>query len=407
MHSRGPLELQADALEYHAYAVNLLEQGTYANNMGERATRTPGYPLFLAAIYKIFGPSVRAVQAAQALLGAGVCVFILFITARWLPPGWALASGMLAAFYYDLYSIVPLILSEGLDIFLLSIFFCAWLQRGKKIWFSGAAGLVLGLACLVRSEILPIAPLLTGFISISGPENGDSPGLAPAEWFKKARWRWERSLAFLAMFLLVLSPWVLRNKKVLGAWVPTSTRAGWQFYSGLSDSRYRRFEPPRQLRVEGLGELELDKTYMQAGVEVYQKVPVKLLFKSWTYNIAVLFYPFLPEYDFSMVFLMPFLAWGAWAWRKNPETWIFTAFLLYLVALFSVMGAANARYRQLFAPALIPLACLGLYDLARRWRPTPFKAAVGGWATANGLVFMFSNELRQGILFLKDRIYGY
>jgi len=61
-----------DGENYSRLATGLLEHGTYLNDRGHpTAYWPPGYPLFLAAIYRFFGVNIVAVRVVQCLIGAG------------------------------------------------------------------------------------------------------------------------------------------------------------------------------------------------------------------------------------------------------------------------------------------------------------------------------------------------
>ncbi|NOZ64460.1 MAG: phospholipid carrier-dependent glycosyltransferase, partial [Caldiserica bacterium] len=113
----SPRIYTADGDSYHGYAVSLLEKGEYQFN-GLPARRLPGYPLFLAAIYKIFTPSPVTIRFFQALLGALSC-FILFRITRslfGLTAGWI--AYIVSAFYYPLIQLSGYIMPEMFFIFL-------------------------------------------------------------------------------------------------------------------------------------------------------------------------------------------------------------------------------------------------------------------------------------------------
>src|ERR1019366_4912191 len=95
---------QGGPAEYQSSALNLSEAGRYENYDGLKASRMPGYPLFLDAVYTVCGRSVLAVQVAQSLAGAATCVLVLLLAWEWFDPRWALAGGLAAAFYFDLIS---------------------------------------------------------------------------------------------------------------------------------------------------------------------------------------------------------------------------------------------------------------------------------------------------------------
>ena len=114
------------------------------------------YPYLVAAIYKVFGPNVRWVLAWQLLLGVFTTVLIWDLTSRHFGPAvgnTAAAIALLCAplMYYEL-----LLLRESAIVF--ASVGVAWLAdramaRDRPIGYF-AAGIALGLACLLKSSLL-------------------------------------------------------------------------------------------------------------------------------------------------------------------------------------------------------------------------------------------------------------
>ena len=75
--------------------------------------RTPVYPLFLAAIYKVAGPSHLAVALAQTLLFAATCLLV-FATTRLVTrsDGIAVAAAVMTALFAPLPYFAALVLTD-------------------------------------------------------------------------------------------------------------------------------------------------------------------------------------------------------------------------------------------------------------------------------------------------------
>src|SRR5438067_6952031 len=79
-----------DGRVYAQIARNVLEQHVYSHETQPpfvpSLIRVPGYPLFLAAIYKVFGHTNNgAVRIAQALMDTATCVLIGLLAFYWQP----------------------------------------------------------------------------------------------------------------------------------------------------------------------------------------------------------------------------------------------------------------------------------------------------------------------------------
>src|SRR6185503_18781508 len=101
-------------------AVNLVHGNGFTNAQGQStAIVPPVYPLFLAAIYAVFGAHPVAAGLVQAVLGGVTVLLIIALSSLLLGPREGLLAGVLAAIYPGLFWIPRLLLSENLAIPLL------------------------------------------------------------------------------------------------------------------------------------------------------------------------------------------------------------------------------------------------------------------------------------------------
>ena len=85
-----PNDSPDDGRVYAQMARNVLEQHVYSHDTeppyGPSLIRLPGYPLFLAAIYSVFGHDNNgAVRVIQALIDTATCVLIALLAFFWQP----------------------------------------------------------------------------------------------------------------------------------------------------------------------------------------------------------------------------------------------------------------------------------------------------------------------------------
>ncbi len=120
-------DLTGDPLIYGAIARNLLQHGVYGFLPGDAPTliRLPGYPLFLAACFRIFGVEhYYPILYLQALIDLAGCVLLSRLAARLAPfryrrraAGWTLWLAALCPFT-ACYTAAPL--TETLELFSIS-----------------------------------------------------------------------------------------------------------------------------------------------------------------------------------------------------------------------------------------------------------------------------------------------
>ena len=214
--------LTTDSRGYLDLAESLRTSGTLQSpDQHTEGIRTPGYPLFIAAVQWLAGPGVAPVIVAQVLLSIGVAglLFLLGVRVGGNSVGWA------AAF---LWAMNPnsifwpfLILSEALFAGLLVgclLLVVLALDRGSW-WLMTAAGILLGFAILVRPIGIYLIPLWFAVLLFRGVRR-DGWGRA---------WRAPAVLG-IAAYALVFA-WSVRNYAVHGEF----------YYSKVSGSTIRSF----------------------------------------------------------------------------------------------------------------------------------------------------------------------
>src|SRR4030095_7524303 len=85
-----PNDVPDDGRVYAQISRNMLERHVYSHDseapFAPSLIRLPGYPLFLAAIYSVFGHiNNGAVRITQALVETGTCLLIAVLAFYWQP----------------------------------------------------------------------------------------------------------------------------------------------------------------------------------------------------------------------------------------------------------------------------------------------------------------------------------
>ena len=201
---------RSDGRDYFLYAYNLTHYGIYSEAWTladppqpavPDSVRTPGYPLFLAALGdpEPTDAFVRKFTLVQAGLGVLSVLLFYFICRRFLPPGWSHLATLLAALSPHLAIISSLALSECLFVFFLfaSILSLILALQHRRGWLYLVTGLLWGLCSLVRPTTQFLPPLLLLLALL--PRYRDL--LKPA--------------AVICLgFLLIQAPWRIRNLSV-------------------------------------------------------------------------------------------------------------------------------------------------------------------------------------------------
>ncbi len=204
-HPPQPVE-GTDAAQYLGLASGLAQGrglATWGGAWAPTHYREPGYPLFLAMLGGAGAPSDLVLILVQAALLGLTAAFVVLL-ARWsgLPRWWAAAAGALAGTALSLVDLARQPLSEVLAITLLMGSFTAFVQATRThrvLWF-GAAGILFGVATLVRAPVLAVGLGLLG-----------TWGLVALAWRKPWRRVLVRAGLGCVLLGLVIAPWIARN----------------------------------------------------------------------------------------------------------------------------------------------------------------------------------------------------
>jgi hypothetical protein len=377
---------RGDAAEYHAYATSLRMDGRYAGPRGDRASRPPGYPAFLAGVYAVAGDSTRAVAVAQSLLGAGTVALLVLCAGALLAPPWPGVVGAAAAVYRGLAEPAVWPLAEGAYAFALALALYALLKGPRAEGRRGAAfGAALAAAALIRPDPLPFAG---GALLVGGP-------LLPLA--RRAR------LAALLVLALPFFAWTARNYAVLGRFVPTTTSTGFVAYCGLRIALEERFvSPPRPPFVpdERWDEFERQDAYLAEFRRLWRESSWTQKLKAYAFNVASVLYPFLPEYDWTYMLVLPLWILGLTAARGDPRWGWIAGLTLSSLATYAVFGGPAARYRTAIAPLLLLLGGAGLARLEAAWGRRLLARVAAGWLALHLLVWAFAPSVRRVLLAL-------
>jgi 4-amino-4-deoxy-L-arabinose transferase-like glycosyltransferase len=193
-------------------------------NMGETMLREPGYPLLIAAVFKVGGFSEQGPRLACILLAFGAALILLRLTRKITGDG---TIALIAALLFLLYPgtlVAEARAGNEIPCVVTMLLFMLTLYRAvekESMWLFGIAGLLLGVAALVRSEVLLFPVFLLGYFFFTSRGWG-------------ARYKVVLQLTALTVGLLVaMSPWIIRNYILVHKFVPTDSLGGVAAQEGL------------------------------------------------------------------------------------------------------------------------------------------------------------------------------
>jgi hypothetical protein len=205
----------------------------------------------------------------------------------------------------------------------------------------------------------------------------------------RAGGRWVKpALLALAACVLVISPWLLRNRMVFGQWAFLRSNFGFEFFLGNNrfstgrgwGGKHPTGNPAELARYQAMGELP----YVQKNVrEALNWVRTsKWDFISLTARRVIYFW------DGSAIGYRPAIAWYWLPWsfaafsfltlpamlvahRRGLRAWplFFASLLLYPLPYY--LTYSQARYRHVLEPLMLLLLCFAAAEAFSRRRPPP------------------------------------
>ena len=180
-----------------------------------------GYPAFLGILFFMIGPSLLAARLANVLLGLGV-LFLSYSIAKTLFSSEIVGriTLLVLALYPQHIAYTALLGSETLFLWLLLLGVVPLLVSPPKAWLAFAAGLIFGLACLVKPQAIFVPAIILAAL--------------PATDFKRAGFIKYTKLAaiiYVAVGLTIL-PWLIRNYKVFNTFIFISNNGGYNLLVG-------------------------------------------------------------------------------------------------------------------------------------------------------------------------------
>ena len=184
--------------------------------------RPPGYPYFLALIYRLAGLSYAAPRVVQIGLGLLSCVLGFLFARRWYGSGVGLIwAALMSTYWVPIYFEGELHAPALLIVLLLAVaFVAAGLTERFSISRGGAAGMLLGLAALVRPNVLLLVPAIVVWVAWIAYRRCSARGLLGV------------AMGLLLGTVVVIAPVTIRNYRVSGDFIPITANAGINLFIG-------------------------------------------------------------------------------------------------------------------------------------------------------------------------------
>ncbi len=227
-----------------------------------------GYPALIAGFYAVFGASPAVAMGVNALVGAAAAFAAHALAGRTATRRGALVAGALLAFEPALVLYTPALMTEAVagELVLVAAAIATAARPGAA-WRVVLASLTLGVAVLVRPQLVLVAPCVGALVSFRRSEVRASVRTA---------------FAVTALAVAVCVPWTLRNCARLDTCAFVSANGGWNLYIGTSPLGEGGWAPLERIGVPSacrdvFGEGAKDRCFGRAGVALIAENPLAWL----------------------------------------------------------------------------------------------------------------------------------
>ncbi len=248
-----------DSGTYLDPALSLLESGSFLNKyQTPEVTRTPGYPLFLAALMACVGTELRTVLFIQAVIVSASVVVLYWLARHVLPPMMAFTGGLLAGLSPWASARAGFLLSDGVFLLLLSVLFFAIYLAVRYLRQPGlliAGGTAIGSLTAAVIFVRPVFPLI---ILVAGTMFLLHPGKKLGVWVLVG--------SMLLSALVPMHLWKMRNlhEAQFNGFSDVSGKAAWQWLASSVKGQLAEAGGDRWMMLKAA---ELDETRWKLSLE--------------------------------------------------------------------------------------------------------------------------------------------
>ena len=350
-----------DEVDYDILAKQIVAGNGFVDENGNpTAWRTPGFPVFLASIYKIDGTEPSSARIVLAVFSASSTLFVyLFSFFLFKKESIALISSIAWTILPTSIVLAGTLWAENIGtLLLLAAFVMCILPTEKKFFLRAVVtGILIGAAVLTRGYLIFVTLAVPFYLFTSGKSK-------------------KTALACLIFSILIPFGWMIRNALALNAFT-LSTEAPQVVW--LGSNRWTRgswngewLEPNSQQKAHLLGkipnffeisEVERSKIYMNESIAEITENPLRFL-RLAPKKIAIFLNPtsYL-GFDWLYLFCLPFAFAGFLRLLESKEQrhalWLL-AFPILCVGSVCVITFGDPRFRYPVDFCFVILASVGI-----------------------------------------------
>ncbi len=325
--------------------------------------RPPGMPYLLTAVYAVAGRNFAAWRVVNCAVMAGAVVTAAIISAQFAGIPAAVLTAAITLQSRDLTRYSGMFMTEPLATLMVALLAFTWVRQASHGWTiasAAASGAAMGGLLAARTIFILSAPIL-----LLLPGKDKSFG---------SRFAWKPKAICLAVAIIVISPWWIRNIVVLDAFMPLGTQGGINLPMGFG---------PRALRHQGIWASNPGDGWPEIAAQNLDIVTSEVMLAKYRQRLTInwmldnprdvvrlmwlhVSQELKPGNDFFSRWLLPLAAIAALVLRSQPGVWTIVLVVGANILSVAMTYSAGGRFMVPMQPLLVALVSAGAVVMFRQ-----------------------------------------
>jgi hypothetical protein len=319
--------------------------------------RPPAMPYLLSAVYAVAGRNFAAWRMVNCAVTAAAVTTAAIIAAQFAGIPAAVITAAILVQSRDLSRYSAMFMTEPLGALMLSVLAWTWVRNAGAGWTTRSAiasGIAMGGLLAARTIFILTTPVL---LMLPGKDLSFGSRLA-----------WKAKAICLAVAIVVISPWWIRNIVVLDAFMPLGTQGGINLPMGFG---------PRALRSQGIWASNPGDGWPEIAAQNLDIVTSEVLLAKHRQRLAInwmidnpgqvlhlmrlhVVQDLKPGRDFHTRWLLPAAALSALILWRFPGAWVLVLIVCGNILTIAMTYSAGGRFMVPVQPLLAALVGAGV-----------------------------------------------
>ncbi|HKY23136.1 MAG TPA: hypothetical protein VJM31_18115 [Vicinamibacterales bacterium] len=329
--------------------------------------RPPAMPYLLSAVYATVGRNFAAWRVLNCGIMAGGITTAAVVSAQFAGIPGAILTAAIALNSRELTRYSGMFMTETMATFFVTLLAWTWTRNARQGWSaSGAAvsGLVFGALIASRTLFVLWTPLV-----LILPGRDTSFG---------SKFAWRTKAICLAVTLLIMSPWFIRNIAVTNAFMPLGTQGGINLPMGFG---------PRAFRSQGIWASNPEDGWPEIAAQKLDVVTSEVMLAKYRSKLTInwmlehpsdvlqlmrlhVWQEIRPRRDVLTNWLLPAAGLAVLCFGTSSAAWVIALMVCANILSIAMTYSASGRFMVPMQPLLIALIAAMLVSVP--WRAISF-----------------------------------